>query len=375
MSSPTDRTVELPLVPEADTLPSPSDTGEPRVAPATVIEPDRQETAEAGAPELDAGQSAAPQQHPLVQDLLQHPTQWRIWPAVAVLRWLQRKIGSNAPRVVFRSHPSLGFASSEIKDIVLRPGHIDLILNAPGLASAGSPLPDADIANVIADTYNGGALSAWLDGPGDLFMHVLETVQMQSNPAFALLTGGRIRAHAIVADLVGRSATLSAEPGGDLKETVGGEPGGAVGLAGLFLGSISATGLAALVHAFTGLPVRIEEFVGAEVAVARPARVGGPLGLMLGLKCNLPSAGIEVHVDGGSSEDARQWARDPVRRRSLYRLALAYIGASSPAARIFLKLAGGNSPAAALDGGTAFGGLAVLGGSDQPVTLPLAAPP
>ena len=136
-------------------------------------------------------QEGHPDQHPLVRDLLLHPHRWRIWPAVAILRWLQRRM-SNAPRLVFRSQPSLSFASSEVRDLRLHDDRMDLVLNAPGLATAGSPLPASDIARIIADQHEGGALGTWLDGPGDRFMHLLEDVQMRSNPAFALVAGGRV---------------------------------------------------------------------------------------------------------------------------------------------------------------------------------------
>lgn len=211
----------------------------------------------------------------------------------------------------------------------------------------------------------------WLDGPGDRFMHIVELVQLQTNPAYALLTGERVQAFAMIADMVGRSAPLSAERGGRLSAAAEGEPEGAVGLAGLFAGSISATGLASLYRAFTGLPTRVLEFAGAVVEIGQPARLGEPLGLMLGVRCRMPTAGVEVRVDGGSRCAAREWARDPERRRSLRLLANAYVGAPSPAVRILLSLNADNAPAAALDGGSALGGLAVLGPVDERVELPI----
>ena len=163
-------------------------------------------------------QEGHPDQHPLVRDLLLHPYRWRIWPAVSILRWLQRRM-SNAPRLVFRSQPSLSFASSEVRDLRLHDDRMDLVLNAPGLAATGSPLPASDIARIIADHYEGGALGTWLDGPGDRFMHLLEHVQMRSNPAFALVAVGRVEAFALARDLVGRSAPLTAGGDGTLDAT------------------------------------------------------------------------------------------------------------------------------------------------------------
>ena len=301
-----------------------------------------------------------------------NPSKWRIWPAVAVLRWLRRRMRSAAPRIVYRSHPSLGFAASEVRDILLKGDQIDIVLNAPGLATAGSPLPSPDIARIIADYYENGALSTWLDGPTDRFMHVLEEVQMRSAPAYALLAGGRVEAFALARDLVGRSAPLNARRGGELLDAEPSEPEGAVALAGLFVGPASAAGLRGLFRAFTGLTARVEEFAGAEVDTAQPARLGEPIPSMLGANCNLPSAGIEVHIAGGDQAAAQAWAREATRRASLHLLATAYIGAPSPAVRVYLWLDGGNAPAAALDGATALGGLAVLGGSEVPVALPLA---
>ena len=319
-----------------------------------------------------ARDEAESMRHPLVQDLVLNPGRWRIWPAVAVLRWLQRRMRSATPRLVFRSRPSLGFAGSEVHDIQLRPEHIDLVLNAPGLATSGSALPSADIARIAADYLDGGALAAWLDGPGDRFMHLLEDAQRHNNPAYALLAGDRVEMLTLAADLVGRSAPLTAAAGGELKAPGADQPSGALGFSGAFLGTASASGLCALFRAFTGLTTDVEEFAGATVPTGRPARVGLAFGRMLGSSCELPNAGIAVHVRGGGEPDAPRWAGDPLRRRSLHLLAASYIGGPSPEARIYLWLDPDNAPAAALDGTAAFGGLAVLGRSTRPVRLPIA---
>ena len=329
-------------------------------------------TGEVGASSSATVEEEPPIQHPLVRDLMLNPTRWRIWPAVAVLRWLQRLMESPAPKLVFRSHPSLGFAASEVRDIMFKDDEIDIVLNAPGLATAGSPMPAADIARIIADYYGSGALSTWLDGPGDRFMHVLEDVQMRTDPAYALLAGGGIEAFALARDMVGRSAPLNARRGGEFYDSDSAQPEGAVGLAGLFLGPTSASGLSGVIHAFTGLRVRVREFAGADIDIARPSRIGEPFGLMLGTSCRLPSAGVEIHIDGGDREEAQAWAREATRRASLHLLAAAYIGAPSPSVRVYLHLDGRNTPPAALDNETALGGLALLGHSNVDVSLPLA---
>ena len=344
---------------------------------ASSVRPHEGEAPADAAPEPPAATDAAhapdddADSHPLVRDIMLNPRRWRIWPAIAVLRWLQRRLRSGARRIVFRSSPSLGFPASEVEDLHLGRNTIALVLNAPGLAAPGSPLPSSDIVRIAADYRSRGPLSMWLDGPGDRFMHVVELAQLQSSPAYALLTGERVQAFALVADLVGRSAPLSAERGGRLSAPAEAEPEGAVGLAGLFMGAITATGLAGLYRAFTGLPTRIVEFAGAVVDIGEPARVGGPLGLMLGLRCRLPAAGVEVRLDGGSLSAAQDWARDAERRRSLHVLASAYVGAPSPTVRILLSLNADNAPPAALDGGAALGGLAVLGPVEERVELPL----
>ena len=308
--------------------------------------------------------------HPLLQDLMISPTSWRLWPAVAILRWVQRQT-DRWRQLVYRSYPSLSFAASEIKDIALGEERIEVTLNVMGLATAGSPLPSSDIDRIIADARAGGALNAWLDGICDLFMHVIEDAQHQVNAAFATATGGRVAAHAMAADMVGRSAALAAEPGGVLHDAWSREPEGAVGLAGLFLGPISAAGLSSLISAFTCLPAEVREFAGAEISNADPVRIGRPPGRMLGSRCHLPSAGVEVHIHGGRNPIAQEWARDPVRRRSLHFLASAYVGASPPMVRIVLWLDAGNAPPAALDGESALGGLAVMGGAVSRTRLPL----
>ena len=223
----------------------------------------------------------------------------------------------------------------------------------------------------MEDQRRGGALAVWLDGPVDCFMHALEAARARSNAAFALATGGRIEALHLAARLLGVSTPLAASAGGRLFDTYGPEPLGAAGLAASFVGPISASGLAEVFRAFTNLPARVEEFSGAEVRVSSPARLGGRFGRILGSTCRLPAAGIEIELIGGTRPEAREWARDPARRGSLRLLALAYVGSPSPAARLFLRLDPGNVPPAALDGETAFGGLAVLGRAERPVRLPL----
>ena len=343
----------------------------PVPAPQSTHTSSRSEKTDAGGEKVaghgDAGQVMS---HPLVLDLMLEPTSWRLWPAVAILRWVQRRTG-RWRQLVYRSHPSLSFPGSEVKDIALEEERIGLTLNVMGLATAGSPLPSSDIDRIIADTRNGGALNAWLDGICDLFMHVIEESQHQVNAAFAIATGGHVAAHAMAADMVGRSTPLAARPGGALYDSWSLEPEGAVGLAGLFLAPISAAGLSRLFSAFTRLPAQVTEFAGAEILNGSPVRIGRPLGGMLGTRCRLPSAGVEVHIDGGRDPTAPEWARDPVRRRSLHFLASAYVGSSSPIVGIALWLDAGNAPPAALDGETALGGLAVMGGADRRTRLPL----
>ena len=371
MSSPAesvadDLRVEPESVPAAvGGFPDPSEA--PPLAPAPRPAPRAPEPAAGVEEDSDGGALG----HPLVQDLLLDPARWRIWPAVAILRWVQRRIRRDGNRIVYRSHPSLSFAGSEIHDVAIHAGHLELVLNAAGLATAGSALPSSDIARIIADARSGGALNTWLDGLCDLFMQVLETMQAECNAPFALMTGGRVEAHMLAADIVGHSAPLAAGPNGALYDSRWREPEGAVGLAGMFVGPISASGLAGVFSAFTGLAVRIEEFTGAEVVTARPARVGLRIGMMLGSRCRLPSAGVEVHIQGGSAPSAQKWARESRRRRSLRLLALSYVGAPVPAVRLFLWLDAGNAPPAALSSDAAFGGLAVLGTADRPVTLPI----
>ncbi len=316
--------------------------------------------------------------HPLAQEVLLEPTRWRIWPAVAVLRWLQRQ-ASGAQRIVYRSNPSLSFSAAEIQDVAIGADGVEMTLAAPGLAAPGSPLPASDVARILADRDAGGAMAAWLDGPIDLFMHVLEQAQAQNNAAFALATGGDIWAVAVVACLTGRSAALHARADGTLADSMQRRhPEGAVGLAGLYMGTASAAGLEQLFEAYTGLAVEVEEFVGAEVRTMRAAAIGGPTGTVLGAAgsvlgttCRPPAAGIQIVLDAGDDADALRWARDPVRRDALHLLAQSYIGTPSPVAWLFLDVDAGTAPPAALDGEAAFGGMVVLGRTEGMLRLPL----
>ncbi len=312
-----------------------------------------------------------PRSHPLARDLLFNPSTWRIWPAVAILRWMLRR-ARRVGDLMFRSKPSIAFAGAEIQDVALHEGHIDLVLSAPGLAAPGSSLPLADIARVVADMQppGRGALAAWLDGPGNRFMQAVEAAQARNNAAFALATGGRIEAIKLFAELAGRSAPLSAREGGQLLSFLAEEPNGAVGLGALFIGPASASGLAALVAAFTSLPVEVQEFTGDETLVLRPARLGQPIERVLGRSCHLASAGVTIIIEGGSDEGSHVWATNSARRLSLSMLCRAYIGDATPTARLFLDLNANNVPLATL-GTSALGIASVLGSPKGRVRLPV----
>ena len=316
---------------------------------------------------VDAGQ------HPLIRDLMLNPGPWHIWPAVAVLRWMLRHASSDARRLMYRSKPSLDFPPGEVEEVELTAGGIvGLVLRAPGIAAPGSPLPTSDILRIMQDQRRGGALATWLDGFGDRFMQAVETAQAQNNVAFALATGGEIPTLRAASHLVGNSAPLASDRNAVLSSTWTQPPRGALGLAPFFCGPISASKLIDLVEAFTSVPVRVVEFAGATVAVARPSRIGiGAFGAMLGVSCTLASAGVEVILEGGDDANALKWAREPSRRRSLYTLSGAFIGAPSPVARFYLEIDAAVVPAAALDE-ACFGGLAVLGTATGTVRVPLA---
>ena len=311
--------------------------------------------------------------HPLVQDLLLKPGRWQIWPAVAVLRWMLRGNPLDPRSIMYRSRPSLHFSTGEIDDIAIDEAGIELTLSAPGLAAPGSPLPASYIARIIDDRRRGGALAKWLDGPGDRFMQMAELALAESNMAFALATGGEIHQLLTIGRLIGSSAPLSADRDAVLSSTWKRAPSGAIGLAAFFVGPVTASNLQQLFEAFTGLAVRTVEFAGAEVLTLRPARLGSSFGAILGSKCRMPAAGIEIVLDGESNPEAPKWARERARRRSLHLLAISYLGSSSPEARLYLTLDPGNAPPAKLGGQTELGGLAVLGQAVSTVRLPLAA--
>lgn len=349
------------------------------VEPYTDVEAERIQTGriEAGRVEAERDQAEPATEdvdigalgHPLVVDLLLEPANWRLWPAVAVLRWMLLQRGKTTD-LIYRCKPSLRFSPSEILDVALTPGGVEMTLEAPGIAGPGSLLPTSDIARIIEDDLAGGGIGHWLDGPTDRFMHAVESAKGRYHMAFALATGGRVAALDSVANLAGRSAPLSTQGDGTLADTWLHEPEGAVGLAGLFVGPVSAAGLTELFRSFTGLPIEVTEYAGAEVQVLRPATVGGAFGAMLGTTCRPAAAGVEVMVDGGDRVDNQAWARETPRRRALYLLARSYVGSATPTVRIILRLEPENAPPAVL-GEAAFGGLAVLGQTREAALLPL----
>ena len=313
--------------------------------------------------------------HPLVQSLMLDPSRWRIWSAVAVLRWVQRRSGMNVEvdplRLVYKSYPSLSFSPSEVRDIALLPDRVEIVLNAPGLASDGSPLPTSDVARIVADHRRGGAMSSWLDAITDVFVHALESMLARSRAAFSIATGGGVDAHLLASQLAGRTASLFARADGALGPGMARECSGAIGFTGMFLGPPSASGLRSLCEAFTGLEVRVEEFSGVDLPISRPSRIGRPIGGLLGRRCRLPSSGVVVHLDGGSDVSAQRWASERVRRRALHMLAVSYVGGVLPVVRIVLWLDAGNAPPAALRCGASIGGLLVLGRAKRRVRLRL----
>ena len=270
--------------------------------------------------------------HPLVQDLLLNPTRWRLWPAMAMIRWLQRQMRKSRIRVVYRSRPTLSFPASEIADIsFVRPDELQIVVNALGLANAGSALPSADIARIIADYRSGGALATWLDMVADRMLHAAEASVAQSVSPFACAMGEFPEADSVLPALVGHDGVLSESPRSGLSTSRWTGARRLSALGALFLGVPTAHGLARAFEGFTSLRARVIEFTGAPLEVSRPARLGAGFGRVLGARRIVAQAGVTVRLnDGPTCEDAVAWASDPVRIRSLYELARAYIGDSSP---------------------------------------------
>ncbi len=329
----------------------------------------------AAAAEPGTGASAGKKvdaRHPLARDVLLNPTSWKIWPAVAVLRWLLRGSAASARRLVYRSRPSLAFTPAEIEDVAFGEEGVDLVLFAPGLAAPGSPLPYSDIERIIHDRRKGGGLARFLDMSVDRFMHAMENSLVNSSSAFAYARGGRSTSLRMAASLAGLTAPLAAEPNGVLEDTRQHEEGGAAALISLFVGPISASGLAGCLRTVTDREVMIREFAGATVRVARPTRVGGTLSGLLGAKCFLREAGVEAIIRGDA--ETLRWVQDTQRRDSLYRLARAFIGSASPEVRIYLRVDANDVPPAALDGKAQLGGLAMLGEAEGQVLVQLSDP-
>ena len=276
--------------------------------------------------------------HPLVQDLLLNPTRWRLWPAMAIIRWLQRQMRKNRIRIVFRTRPTLSFPASEIADIYfVRPNELQIVVNALGLASAGSALPSADVARIIADYRSGGALALWLDMVADRMLQAAEASVARSVSPFACAMGEFPEADSVLPSLVGQDGVLAESGRGGLTLSHRADTRRLTALGALFLGIPTAHGLARAFEGFTSLHARVIEFTGAPLEISRPARLGAGLGRVLGSRRIVPEAGVTVRLnDGPTCEEAVAWASDPVRIQSLHELARAYIGDPSPRATIEL---------------------------------------
>ena len=270
--------------------------------------------------------------HPLLQDLLLNPTRWRLWPAMAIIRWLQRQMRKNRIRIVYRTRPTLSFPASEIADIYfVRPDELQIVVNALGLANAGSALPSADIARIVADYRSGGALASWLDMVADRMLHAAEASVAQSVSPFACAMGGFPEADSVLPSLVGHDGVLAESRPDGLSLSRRADARRLTALGALFLGVPTAHGLARAFEGFTSFHAQVIEFTGAPLEVSRPARLGAGFGRVLGSRRIVPEAGVTVRLnDGPTCEDAVAWASDSVRIRSLYELARAYIGDASP---------------------------------------------
>ena len=327
-----------PGVPPAESAPVSLEAPPPVARAAPAVGPESSSRPAAAVPASSVSRAGLPEKgkaalrHPLVQDLLLNPTRWRLWPAMAILRWLQRQMRKNSIRIVYRTRPTLSFPASEIADIYfVRPNELQIVVNALGLANAGSALPSADIARIIADYRSGGALSLWLDMVADRMLHAAETSVARSVSPFACAMGGFPEADSVLPSLVGHDGVLAeSRPDGlSLSRRAGARRLTALGA--LFLGVPTAHGLARAFEGFTSLHARVIEFTGAPLDVSRPARLGAGFGRVLGSRRIVAEAGVTVRLnDGPTCEDAVAWASDPVRIRSLYELARTYIGDASP---------------------------------------------
>ena len=334
-SSVLSRAEPVPAFPEAG-LPDAGATQsvghEPTVRPAAAVPA----SSIARSALLEEGKAAL--RHPLVQDLLLNPTRWRLWPAMAIIRWLQRQMRKNRIRIVFRTRPTLSFPASEIADIYfVRPSELQVVVNALGLASAGSALPSADVARIIADYRSGGALAQWLDMVADRMLQTAEASVARSVSPFACAMGEFPEADSVLPSLVGHDGVVADSGRRGLSPS---HPAGTrrlTALGALFLGIPTAHGIARAFEGFTSLHARVIEFTGAALQVSRPARLGAGFGRVLGSRRIVPEAGVTVRLnDGPTCEQAVAWASDPVRIRSLHELARAYIGDPSPRAKIEL---------------------------------------
>ena len=318
----------------------------------------------------EPARGTSPEREPLPADLRLRPYRWRLWAAVAAARRGAREAGGSSgaggPRLFYRSRASLRFVPAEVESAATRGDRIELTLGAPGPASPGSALPASDVERIARNP----ALAEWLDGGLDRMMQAVEDACARSSEAFALARGTESEALRQVAFLAGRSAPLAASP--DSRLTCSALARGGAALGAWFIGKPTAAGLAGLLRALTGLPVRVRERCGATLPILEPAGIGAPIGRMLGACVRMPEAGVEVLLEGGEDRGALAWAADPAKRASLRAVLDAYVGGPVPEVRAGLRLDARAVPAATLDGGARLGGVCVLGRCRGPKVLPIA---
>ena len=317
---------------------------------------------------MPSDRSAAREAEPVAVEPAGQPRHPSLWAAVAAARrWGEVGTDATPPRLVYRSRPSLRFVTAEVAGVATRPGRVEVLLGALGMAAAGTALPGADIERIARTP----PLAEWLDGVLDRLMHTVETAHARSNEAFALARGGESEALRQIGFLAGRSAPLAASPASGL--SCSSLARGAAGLGAWFIGTPTARGLEGLVHAFTGLPARARERTGAMLPNLEPSRIGAPIGGLLGGRIRVPEAGVVLVLDGEGTSGALGWGSDPVKRASLRTLLDAYVGGPLPEVRVGLRVDGGEIPPAALDGGACLGGVCMLGRRAGRRTLPITA--
>lgn len=289
---------------------------------------------------------------PLAPELLTHPYNFNFYQAVLIFLWLADK-ANWVRRIRFKSLHGLGFPASDLIDVTIPPSRdmpIEMTVSFLGLVSHGSIVPTPYIEYMIEDQYKSdGALLDFLDIFNDRILSLLVksklrrklslSLQVQTIPPvtrfLSALTGPAVPVGVDKHDRLASISTLEVEKSQKGVQNKVRWPRCLLLSSFLTRHVASANSLAKLLFAYTGIPVRVEEFEGSCRALStRQLTVMGKRGynrslgrtFTLGHKVWLGDSGINIIFEVYKRKNGIRWFADRVKILNLKQLVMLHLG-------------------------------------------------